>query len=173
MSLINQSHLNELEQKGVLYFPHAAFNADWLDDLSLLGTIMKRGMNGVQQIKPIEHSAKRSFSLSFDALNPHTEGPYLNHPPRYLVLHGIHPAGCGGGLTGFCDGYALFKQLPMHLQDFAAKDHAFPVMNREEIPLPMELKRRFWKVGTVTRLSCVLAKTCCVMGVIAWMNRSN
>jgi alpha-ketoglutarate-dependent taurine dioxygenase len=131
VTLINQSHLDELKQKGVLYLPHAAINADWLDNLALLGAIMQRGISGVQQIKPIENSDKRSFSLSFDALNPHTEGPYLNHPPRYLVLHGIHPASCGGGLTSFCDGYALFKHLPIHLQDLAAKDYAFPVMDRE------------------------------------------
>lgn len=140
MKLINQSHLNELKQKGVLFLPCAAIGCDWLNDLSQLGTFMQRGMNGVQQIKPIEHSAKRSFSLSFDALNPHTEGPYLKRPPRYLVLHGIHPAGCGGGLTSYCDGYALLKQLPMHLQDFAAKDHAFPVMDREGNTVADEIK---------------------------------
>ena len=131
-NLLNHTHLKELEHNGVLYFKGITPCSDWLDNLNALGSIISKDDSAIRVIKPDATSTKHSFSLSLDALNPHTEAPYLTRPPRYLVLHGVQPAACGGGLTSYCDGYALFNRLPdWQRESISTLKYEFPVMDNQ------------------------------------------
>ncbi len=45
------------------------------------------------------------------AIGPHTEGIAYETPPRYLALHCLHQATCGGGHTNLYDGHRVLGEL--------------------------------------------------------------
>jgi alpha-ketoglutarate-dependent taurine dioxygenase len=134
---LNATYLEELTQNGAVYLHNVTADSEWLKDLSILGKIMPTGNQSIRIIKPSTSSTKRSFSLSFDELNPHTEAPYLTKPPRYLVLHGVKESECGGGLTTYCDIRPLLDNLPDEIRDnLTTKEYAFLCMDRQGNTIP-------------------------------------
>lgn len=51
------------------------------------------------------------LSQGHRAIGPHTEGIALKRSPRYLALHCMQPATCGGGYTNLYDGYRVLEQM--------------------------------------------------------------
>jgi alpha-ketoglutarate-dependent taurine dioxygenase len=51
------------------------------------------------------------YSQSMNGIGPHTEAPVYGPPPRYLALHCLRQATCGGGHTGLVDGIEFLQSL--------------------------------------------------------------
>ncbi|MDQ3287863.1 MAG: TauD/TfdA family dioxygenase [Pseudomonadota bacterium] len=53
------------------------------------------------------------LSQGHRAIGPHTEGIALQQSPRFLSLHCVAPATCGGGYTNLYDGYRVLEEMTL------------------------------------------------------------
>lgn len=65
----------------------------------------------VYHVRARSEFAALPLSQGYLAIGPHTEGIAYESPPRYLALHCLQPAGCGGGHTNLYDGYRVLGEL--------------------------------------------------------------
>lgn len=67
------------------------------------------------------------YSQSMNGIGPHTEAPVYGPPPRYLALHCLRQATCGGGHTGLVDGLEFLQSLEQDDPELREWIHDTPV----------------------------------------------
>jgi alpha-ketoglutarate-dependent taurine dioxygenase len=89
------------------------------------------------------------YSQSNSEVSPHTDGPGLDPPPRFVVLQCHRQARCGGGHTLLADGRQLLASLPLdHRQVVLERIIKFRVSSAPGEPSYDEVERPILERGT-------------------------